>query len=209
MSDPLVEFVVHGKPEPRGSKQPFVIYKDRIKKVPVRRQDGSIVVNMTDDNPRSKAWMTEVRYAAQKAMDAAGEPGAIGGTALDVDCTFFVRRPEGHYGTGRNVRLVKDSAPARPCVIPDIDKLARGTLDALTGIVWRDDQQVIHLTLDKRYAVPRGAGDDGQGVVIVVRESAEQTAVDLPLDVRERWMPAGDVAAAATVEAPDLFAGRI
>lgn len=34
---------------------------------------------------------------------------------------------------------------------PDVDKLGRAVLDALTGIVWRDDCQVIGLQLVKGY----------------------------------------------------------
>lgn len=206
--EPLVEFTVYGKPEPRGSKSAFVIYKDRIKKIPARRPGGEIIVNMTDSNPRSKTWMTTVRSYAQTAMDATGEPGAIAGVALEVEAVFFVERPKGHYGTGRNARLVKDSSPARPTVIPDLDKMARGTLDALTGIVWRDDQQVIHLDLDKRYAVPRGANDSGEGVHIIVRVAREQSAVDLPLDVRTRWLP-DDAPELAEPSGDSLFDGRI
>jgi Holliday junction resolvase RusA-like endonuclease len=35
---------------------------------------------------------------------------------------------------------------------PDIDKLARAVLDAMTGIVFVDDAQVAALTAEKRYA---------------------------------------------------------
>lgn len=204
----LVQFVVYGAPQPRGSKQAFVIYKDRIRKIPARRPDGSIIVNITDDNPQSTAWMSHVRDYAERAMTGVGEPGAIAATLLDVEAVFFLKRPQGHYGTGRNAHLVKDHAPARPGVIPDLDKMARGTLDALTGVVWRDDQQVIHLDLDKRYAVPRGPKDDGQGVAITVRLSKEQTAVDLPLDCRQRWL-ADDEPGRGADDVPDLFAGRL
>lgn len=48
------------------------------------------------------------------------------------------------------------SAPRRftpPAVKrPDIDKLSRAVLDALTGICWHDDSQVIALTATKRLA---------------------------------------------------------
>ncbi len=38
-----------------------------------------------------------------------------------------------------------------PTVKPDIDKLARAVLDAMTGIVFRDDAQVVSLLAAKRY----------------------------------------------------------
>ena len=41
-------------------------------------------------------------------------------------------------------------------VRPDIDKLARAVLDALTGIVWVDDDQVVELVCRKRWWVEGG-----------------------------------------------------
>ena len=37
---------------------------------------------------------------------------------------------------------------------PDLNKLSRACLDALTGIVWRDDSQVVRLEAEKEYGVP-------------------------------------------------------
>ena len=37
---------------------------------------------------------------------------------------------------------------------PDLDKLCRACLDSLTGIVWRDDTQVVHLEASKDYGAP-------------------------------------------------------
>jgi Holliday junction resolvase RusA-like endonuclease len=37
---------------------------------------------------------------------------------------------------------------------PDVLKLARAAEDALTGIVWRDDSQIVHETLAKVYGEP-------------------------------------------------------
>lgn len=184
----LLEFAVYGAPEPRGSKSAFVIYKDRQKKIPARRPDGSIILAMPDDNPRSKAWMGKVERHARVRYKSP----PVEDTALEVECTFFVSRPDGHYGTGRNLRMVRDSAPARPMVRPDVDKLARGTLDALTGVLWKDDGQIVRLALDERYAIPRSEQDDGQGVLIRVTYAAEQRARDLPLNLRERWLPPGE-----------------
>lgn len=35
---------------------------------------------------------------------------------------------------------------------PDVDKLARAILDALTGVVWRDDSQIVDMHVTKRLA---------------------------------------------------------
>jgi crossover junction endodeoxyribonuclease RusA len=47
---------------------------------------------------------------------------------------------------------------------PDVDKLARAVLDALTGVIYADDSQVVDLTASKRIA---DAGEE-PGVRIVV-----------------------------------------
>ncbi|MCX7445847.1 RusA family crossover junction endodeoxyribonuclease [Corynebacterium sp. P7003] len=53
--------------------------------------------------------------------------------------------------------------PAPPMVQkPDLDKLVRSTLDALTGIAFHDDSQVTHITADKRRAAP----DEETGALI-------------------------------------------
>ena len=36
---------------------------------------------------------------------------------------------------------------------PDVDKLARAVLDALTGVVWIDDSRVVSLHVSKPYAI--------------------------------------------------------
>jgi Holliday junction resolvase RusA-like endonuclease len=64
-----------------------------------------------------------------------------------VRVAFRLPRPKGHYGR----RGLRPSAPAYPNVMPDLDKLARAILDALTGIVWRDDAQVVRLDVEKIY----------------------------------------------------------
>jgi Holliday junction resolvase RusA-like endonuclease len=51
---------------------------------------------------------------------------------------------------------------------PDLDKLVRGTADALSKIVFRDDSQVVDLVAMKRYA--------GEGCVPRVTIRVETTA---------------------------------
>jgi crossover junction endodeoxyribonuclease RusA len=46
---------------------------------------------------------------------------------------------------------------------PDVDKLMRALLDALTGIVWKDDSQVCYATVNKVYA---WSGSPGAEIII-------------------------------------------
>jgi Holliday junction resolvase RusA-like endonuclease len=76
---------------------------------------------------------------------------------LGLAVVFNITRPKGHFGTGRNAGALKDSAPYWPTVKPDATKLLRGLEDALTGVVWRDDAQVVEQAVTKRYAEREGA----------------------------------------------------
>ena len=64
---------------------------------------------------------------------------------------FYFTRPIGHFGTGRNAGSVKASAPKHMIVKPDLTNLLKSTEDALKGIVWHDDSQVVGMQLAKVY----------------------------------------------------------
>ena len=179
MSELLLEIVVAGKPEPQGSTRAFVPTSKRGQ--PIRRPDGSVVVNVTSDNPALKKWREKVAAAARAKWQ--GKP--VDGISLMVEADFFVRRPENHWGTGRNAHALKDWAPAAPLMVPDSDKLLRAALDSLTGVVYRDDSLVTLAITEKHYAIP-GERNDGQGVILKVLRRDAQTAVDLPEAERVR-----------------------
>lgn len=141
-----LSFTVYGKPQPAGSKRAFAVKRDG-------KPTGQIAV--ADANPKAKGWQQEVAAVAiemRVGLDGEGYEPLAGPIACEM--TFYVARPKGHYGTGRNAARLKDSAPPFPIVKPDSLKLARGTEDALTGIVYRDDAQVVRLVVEKRYGLP-------------------------------------------------------
>lgn len=130
-----IAFTVHGIPAPAGSKRGFV------------RAEHVII---TDDSRRSRPWKAQIADAAAQAMLAA--PLLIG--PLVLEATFYMPRPKGHYRTGRNADLLRAGAPLYPTVKPDTTKLLRALEDALTGIVWRDDAQVVNQWVRKMYGEP-------------------------------------------------------
>lgn len=80
-------------------------------------------------------------------MESAGIGRALITGPVTLRVTFVRPRPAGHYGrTG-----LRPSAPAHPTVRPDLTKMLRALEDALTGVVWRDDAQVVHLDVVKAY----------------------------------------------------------
>lgn len=80
-----------------------------------------------------------------------------------AEFVFYMKRPKSHF---RANGLLRDTAPAFPLLYPDVDKLARAVMDALTaGSAWDDDARVVDLTALKRYA----RQDQPVGVVITLR----------------------------------------
>jgi Holliday junction resolvase RusA-like endonuclease len=129
------KLTVYGTPAPAGSK----------KVVPMGGRYGVV-----DASKRSAPWKKEIRQTAGR-MREGSEP--MDGP-LEARFVFYVQRPKGHYGTGRNEGVVKESAPEFPAVKPDVLKLARAVEDALSGIVYRDDCQIVIEQLEKRYGSP-------------------------------------------------------
>lgn len=132
-----LQFFVPGIPAPGGSKRAFT----------VRRRDGSLGVGVQDAAKRNKPWRSDVAVIAGHAMT--GRPLLTGPLMVQVE--FVLSRPKGHFGTGRNARQVKRSAPVYPASKPDATKLWRAAEDALTGIVWRDDSQIVQQIISKTY----------------------------------------------------------
>lgn len=124
----MISFFVEGVPAPQGSK-------DHV-------GNG----RMVESSKRLKPWRATVRAAARAAWE--GEPYA---GPVSVDVTFRFLRPKSHYGTGRNAAILKGSAPSHHAYRPDVDKLARAILDALTGVAWSDDSQVVAVHACKRW----------------------------------------------------------
>lgn len=140
---PVLHFHVLGTPAPQGSKRAIV-----------NRYTGR--ANIIESSKRVGPWREAVKAAANTAVAAregTGDPFATLSGPLRVHVTFRLARPKGHYRTGRNAHLLRDTAPAHPTSKPDTDKLLRSTLDAMTDVgVYGDDAQIVHLSGTKTYA---------------------------------------------------------
>ena len=119
--------IVPGVPAPQGSK----------------RHVGN--GRMIESSKHVGPWRERVALAAYNEC-----PRPIPG-ALRVSLLFTLPRPKSHYRTGRNSHLLRETAPDHPIGKPDVDKLARAILDALTGIWWDDDSRVVSLDAVKIY----------------------------------------------------------
>lgn len=139
----VVEFRAIGQPQPQGSARAFV-------------RGGR--AHITTANPKLHNWRDVVGWSAREAM--ASRPLVDEGP-IWVMATFILTRPK--------------SAPKSrvcPTTKPDVDKLSRGLLDALTGVCWRDDSQVVGLMVAKRYCT----NGEHPGVEVQVTQNAAPTS---------------------------------
>ena len=133
-SGPGWQVVVRGIPGPQGSKDQFGRESSR----------------------KVKPWREAVRHEVADAIDGGFAP--VVGWPVLVRIDFYLPRPKAHYRTGKNAHLLRDGAPDWVSKRPDLDKLARSTLDALTAAgAYPDDACVAHLEVTKQYGGIVGA----------------------------------------------------
>ena len=158
-----VSFTVRGVPVPQGSKRALV-----------HRSTGRAVV-IEQGGQRHKDWRQDVKAAARWAMiwDTVSVPftGPVG-----VSICFTVPKPKSAPKTRRTW----------PDKRPDLDKLVRAILDAITGEVIADDAQVVQLLASKVYPgedtpgdVVKGLGLDSPGAAIHVYQIEDKADAEL------------------------------
>lgn len=133
-----VSLTVHGTPQPKGSARGFVLKK--------KGQKPRAIV--TSANPNLRAWEDSIRYAAQDVADEFFD----GAVALHV--AFYIQRPKSISEKKRPYMTTR----------PDLSKCIRGVEDALTGILWKDDAQVVTITASKAYA---GVREPSRAVITI------------------------------------------
>jgi len=127
-----VQFFVHMKPITQGSVSAF----------PIKRKNGSYGAVVTHGHSNEL-------YSLRSAIE--DEYHKANGTLYEkdtvvIDMTFSFIRPKSVTARKRPDMTVK----------PDIDKLCRTVLDALTGVAYRDDSQVVSIVASKVYAETEG-----------------------------------------------------
>jgi Holliday junction resolvase RusA-like endonuclease len=118
----MFQLFIKGEPRPQGSK------------TPVQRGGKIILIEAQKQLP---AWREHMTRMLQLKQLEETQPFT---TAVNVALTFWLPRPKSvkrQYATGTY----------------DIDKLTRAVLDSITKAgVWRDDSDVVDLTVRKTYA---------------------------------------------------------
>jgi Holliday junction resolvase RusA-like endonuclease len=111
------------------------------------------------DNPRTAPWRADVVSAA-----ALVHKGPLLTEPITMTYEFVFPRPRVHFGTGKNIDVLKSFAPKHHAIKPDLTKIIRSTEDALTGVIWKDDSQVYNRCAIKRYCEP----DECPGVKMTI-----------------------------------------
>lgn len=120
----MIEFWVPGTPVPQGSSRAFI--------------KGGRAVLVSRTRPLI-AWRRAISDEAERTMKM--QQPWHGPVTLTL--TFY-RSPI------KDKRKLQDPPTSRP----DLDKLIRAALDALTGIVYWDDSQVTTILAEKRWGRP-------------------------------------------------------
>jgi crossover junction endodeoxyribonuclease RusA len=121
----MIRFFVPGIPAPQGSHKAFM---PRGARFPV----------ITDDNAHTRPWRAMVALVGSQH----GSGDLLEG-ALTLTAKFYLPRPR--------------TLPKRitePTRKPDLSKLIRAIEDALTGVLWKDDPQVVLTIAKKLYGSP-------------------------------------------------------
>ncbi len=138
-----LDFTADGRPRSKGSHVAQVNPRTRkVRAAAVQEDDlahwtGTLRTAVTDALAATNGW-------GDRMADGLGYPRAWVGPVL-VLARFRLTRP---------VRLADTMAAEPATVVPDGDKLERALWDALTGLAFRDDRQVIGWSGLKVYASP-------------------------------------------------------
>lgn len=96
------------------------------------------------DPPKVKNFKNLLRSLA---VHQYSRPPLLG--PLSVSLTFYRPVQKSISQSERERRL---SNKSKPVVKPDTDNYIKATLDALNGVLWHDDSQIVKITGEKRYS---------------------------------------------------------
>ena len=129
----VIEFRVFGIPQTKGSTKSFYV------------KNLNRVVT-TNDNPKNKNWALAVSQEAVRVR-----PPTLWMGPISLVLRFHLKKP----------KSLKKNAHVWHTKKPDISKITRSIEDALTGIIWGDDAQIVESSQQKFYS-------DAPGVEILI-----------------------------------------
>lgn len=136
-----ISFTVPGIPAPGGSKKAFI----------PKGWSRAIITDAAGE--KNREWKAAVAFAAYEAMKSQGETTLFSGP-MEMEVIFYMPRTKAHFNSKGELR---GDAPLHHTNRPDVSKTTRSTEDAMTGVVWEDDSEVVQITARKLYGSPTGA----------------------------------------------------
>ncbi|MGN8831161.1 RusA family crossover junction endodeoxyribonuclease [Selenomonas montiformis] len=118
-------------------------------------------------DPRSKRAYTPQksaeyeRYISMCCRRKGGPARMSGPLGVEIDARFAIPKQ-----TTKKMRAQMDAGAVQPCKRPDIDNVVKSVLDALNGVAYEDDKQVVRMIARKRYS-------ECPGVMVTVYEIGE------------------------------------
>lgn len=134
----VVSFVVPGTPI--GKARARIVARKR------RGADGKLATYQQAITPaRTVAYENQIKRAATQAMRGrALLEGAVGAIV-----ELYFEPPKSWSAKKKGDAL---AGKVYPTSKPDADNVAKAVFDGCNGITWRDDAQVVEVTVRKRYA---------------------------------------------------------
>lgn len=157
-----LKFTAYCRPEPQGSTKGFVL------RGKFGAKDRAI---LTSANKNLKPFRGQVTREAMAALLSAGLPQPMAGKHVPVSLVmdFYFERPPSIPKKRRDM-VVK----------PDLDKLVRSTTDALTGLLYADDAQIIEASVRKHYGTPERVE---VSATIIGSEAHQQQYAECPAEL--------------------------
>jgi|SRR5690625_1323046 len=128
----ITEFTIPGQAVPQGRPRARIIGRGQNKRI------------MMYDPKESKEYK---EYAALIARQYA--PKTLYEAELSVDLDIYRQIPK---STTKRKRELYNARLIRPTVKPDLDNYSKSILDALNGIMYKDDSQIVDLNISKYYS---------------------------------------------------------
>jgi len=161
MTNPLIaidsiSFTAYVTPEPQGSMKAFI-------------PKGWNRAIITSDNKDLKSYRQEVSKAALEQRAKIGFYDVMFGKHSPVSAVFnfYFAKPDS-VSKKRTQHVVR----------PDLSKLIRATEDALTGIIYTDDAQIVSIKAEKFYGLPERVEVTVSGKVSEIPQSLFMTSED-------------------------------
>ena len=70
---------------------------------------------------------------------------------VEMDITFCYKRPASHFRSKNKKKILKDNVPFFKSSKADLDNLIKFVCDALNGVFYKDDSQVVSIHARKLY----------------------------------------------------------